>query len=218
MLILFFLAFNIVTHASQDTSIDAKTIGDKGIAAIERGNLIEAMKLLTESAEIGYAPAQTTLAYLLDKSDYDKDAADLYQKAADQNNADGQYGLSTMYAKGEGVKKDLEKATHWLKKAAEQQHVIAMREYAMSYENAELGLDIDFNQAIHWYKKAANKSDLMSLKRLKNAHLNGELGLPKNKVEADSWNERYLTAQKDLAAQIKAKKGQPKSDEKYETK
>ncbi|UCH40122.1 MAG: hypothetical protein JSU67_18705, partial [Gammaproteobacteria bacterium] len=45
---------------------DARSDGERGIAEYRKGNLIVGMELLQKSAEAGYAPAQTTLAYILD--------------------------------------------------------------------------------------------------------------------------------------------------------
>ncbi len=49
-----------------------------------------------------------------------KKAFEWYQKAADQNNADGQYGLGYMYDTGTGVPQNSDTAMVWYKKAAEQ--------------------------------------------------------------------------------------------------
>ena len=47
-------------------------------------------------------------------------AVELFQKAADQGNADAQNNLGVMYYSGEGVPSDTAKAAEWFKKAAAQ--------------------------------------------------------------------------------------------------
>ena len=45
-----------------------------------------------------------------------------YRKAAEQGDADAQFNLGVMYAKGVGVPKDASQAVTWFRKAAEQGH------------------------------------------------------------------------------------------------
>ena len=49
-------------------------------------------------------------------------AAELYQEAADQEDADGQYRLGACYEKGAGGRRDLAKARALYQLAAEQNH------------------------------------------------------------------------------------------------
>ena len=50
----------------------------------------------------------------------DAEAAPQYRKAAEQGDADAQFTLGVLYAKGEGVPKDDAEAVRWFRKAAEQ--------------------------------------------------------------------------------------------------
>lgn len=56
---------------------------------------------------------------LFGKEDYSK-AAELFCKAAEQGLADAQFLLGSLYADGEGVEKDMNQATAWYRKSAEQ--------------------------------------------------------------------------------------------------
>ena len=47
-------------------------------------------------------------------------AFELFEKSANQGNANAQYNLGLMYEKGEGVKQDLQKAFYWYEKSANQ--------------------------------------------------------------------------------------------------
>ena len=156
---------------------DAKTDGERGIAAYKQGRLIEAMQLLRRSAEQNYAPAQNMLAYILDQSEQDDEAFQWYQKAARQGDAAAQFGLGSMYAKGEGVARNPEQAGRWIQRSAEQHYLLAMRAYAFALENGELGFDRDPAAALKWFRKSAEAGDSVAIRRLAQAYRYGQLGL-----------------------------------------
>ena len=167
---------------------DAKTDGDKGIAEYRQGNMIVAMQLLQKSSEQGYAPAQVTLAFIMDKAEQDKEAFRLYEAAAEQNHAGGIFGLGNMYAKGEGTEKDHIEAGRLIEQSAQLGHIPAMRAYANAQEYGQLGFSRSNSSAAMWYLKAANVGDDVAMQRLKKAYLNGELGLTIDLEEAERWN------------------------------
>jgi len=169
---------------------DARTDGDLGIEAFRQGRLIEGMELLQRSAEGGYAPAQVTLAYILDFSERDREAFYWYQQAADSNDAAGIFGLGTMYAKGEGVERNPQKAGQLTRRAAQMEHLPAMRAYAYALENGALGFDRDHAAAVEWFAKAAAAGDQVSMRRLKDAYSQGQLGLPVDPQQASAWEKK----------------------------
>lgn len=169
---------------------DARTDGDQGIEEYRKGNLIEGMQLLEKSAEQGYAPAQTTLAYILDAAEQDADAFHWYQQAADSNDAAGLFGLGGMYIKGEGTVKDPIKGGQLIEKAAQLDHVQAMRVYARALEHGQLGIEPDQGSAAEWYLKAASLGDQNSMLRLKKAYTLGQLGLPVDPQQVEAWDEK----------------------------
>lgn len=164
--------------------------GNQGIKEFRKGNLIEAMKLLNSSARQGYAPAQNTLAYILDQSEENDRAFHWFQQAALQGHPAGQLGLGSMYAKGEGVTKDLIKAGLWIKKSAQQVHVPAMRTYAYALELGQLGFTQDTQSAGQWYLKAANAGDGVAIQRLSRAYAMGELGFKQDLTQATFWESK----------------------------
>ena len=169
---------------------DAKTDGEKGIAEYRQGNLIEGMQLMQKSAEQGYAPAQVTLAFILDHAEQNKEAFSWYEAAAEQNNAGGIFGLGNMYAKGEGTEKDPIKAGRLIEQSAQLGHVPAMLAYANALEYGQLGFESSNSKSVTWYLKAANTGDEVSMRRLKIAYLNGELGLSIDLEEAAKWDAK----------------------------
>jgi TPR repeat protein len=93
-------------------------------ALISKGSYPEAISLQRQSAESGFAPAQTALGEQYQAGngvtqDYAQAMA-WYSKAADQGYAAAQLNISGLYAAGLGVKKDLSKAIEWQQKAQEQ--------------------------------------------------------------------------------------------------
>ena len=176
--------------ASSLALADAKTDGDKGIAEYRKGNLIESMLLLEKSAGKGYAPAQVTLAYILDKSEQDTQALHWYQQAANNNYPAGLFGLGNMYATGEGTEKDPQKAGQLIRQSALLDHVPAMRAYAYALEYGHLNFNQNSSSALEWYLKAASSGDKLSMRRLKNAYTLGELGLPIDPAQASIWDSK----------------------------
>lgn len=169
---------------------DARTDGDQGIEEYRKGNLIEGMQLLEKSAAQGYAPAQTTLAYILDAAEQDADAFHWYQQAAESNDAAGLFGLGGMYIKGEGTVKDPIKGGQLIEKAAQLDHVQAMRVYARALEHGQLGIEPDQRSAAEWYLKAATLGDQNSMLRLKKAYTLGQLGLPVDPQQVETWDKK----------------------------
>jgi TPR repeat protein len=161
-------------------------LGEKGIEAFRQGNLILAMDLLNKSAVKGYAPAQTTLAYIMDQAEENDRAFEWFELAAKQNYAAAQFGLGNMYAKGEGTPKDPLIAGQWIKKSALQQHAPAMRAYAYALEYGNLGFEMGPDQALHWYRLCSDAGDLVCTRRLVQAYETGDLGEP---VDEDRANE-----------------------------
>lgn len=176
--------------ASSLALADAKTDGDKGIAEYRKGNLIESMLLLEKSAGKGYAPAQVTLAYILDKSEQDTQALHWYQQAANNNYPAGLFGLGNMYAKGEGTEKDTQKAGQLIRQSALLDHVPAMRAYAYALEYGQLNFNQNSSSALEWYLKAASSGDKVSMRRLNNAYTLGELGLLVDPEQASIWDSK----------------------------
>lgn len=123
------------------------------VKQFEEGDLISSMALWRKGAEAGYAPAQVWLGEILDKAEEDEEAVSWYRKAAAAGSVAGEYGLGTMYAKGEGVPKDLAKAQAMILKAAEKGHVPAVAAMMVAYRSGGLGLAADPAQADAWEEK-----------------------------------------------------------------
>lgn len=159
-----------------------------GLKAYDSGDLVGAMPLLRRSADAGHAPAQALLAYVFDYSEFDEDAVDYYRKAADQGNADGQFGLGSMLSVGKGVKRDSLEARRWITRAAEQGHKLATNVLALAYLSGQLGIAENERQgeaALLWVKRAADNDYLPAIDALVLAYRNGDLGLVADAAAAD---------------------------------
>ena len=165
---------------SVESTVDPKYIalGEKGIKANANGNLFEAMHLLKESADKGYAPAQATLAYIMDKADEDEEAFKLYKQSALQSHPPGQYGLAIMYMKGEGVAANQKIAGRWMALSAKLGHVPAMLALALAYEHGTMGLERNLDAASEWILRCHEKANSVCTQRLSQAYRTGNLGLP----------------------------------------
>lgn len=119
----------------------------------DRGDLVVSMSLWRRAAEQGYAPAQARLGDVLDAAEEDEEAVTWYRKAAEQKNAAGEYGLGQMYAKGEGVKKDIEQARLYILRAAEQGNLFGAVAMMKAYRSGDLGLAKDAEKAAAWEAK-----------------------------------------------------------------
>lgn len=130
-----------------------------GIDAFDRGDLVSAMTIFERAAEAGSALSQTRLAWILDGANEDARAVAMYRAAAEQGYAPGMHGLGEMYAKGEGVDKDLEQAVVWFTKAADAGHDKSLRLLIGAYENGGLGLPADPKKARAYQERLAGLAD-----------------------------------------------------------
>lgn len=164
-----------------------------GLKAYSAGDIVGSMPLLRRAADVGHAQAQALLAEILDRSEFDEEAVAYYRKAADQGNADGQFGLGVMYSVGEGVKKDPVAARRWITLAAEQGHKQAIGVMAQAFIAGQLGVSDQERQgeeARRWVRKAADLDSLPAVDALVLAYRNGALGLEPDAKEADRWQAK----------------------------
>lgn len=118
-----------------------------------RGDLVVSMSLWRKAAQAGYAPSQVWLGDILDKAEEDAGAVEWYKKAAEQGSAGGEYGLGQMYLKGEGVKQDVALGRQYVERAANKNHVEAVKSMMTVYRQGGMGLSADQVQADIWEAK-----------------------------------------------------------------
>lgn len=164
-----------------------------GSEAYRSGDVVQAMALLKKSADTGNAPSQALLAYILDKAEFNDEAVAYYRKSAAQGNADGEYGLGSMYAAGTGVKRDPAEARKWIARAAEKGHAAAINSLAQAYIRGELGVDETSRngaEALRWVRRAAESGYLPALVHLAAAYRTGSYGLAVDLKQAEALDAK----------------------------
>jgi localization factor PodJL len=84
------------------------------------------------------------------------DAADWYERAANQGLAVAQYRIATLYERGLGVTADSERARLWYQRAAAQGNVKAMHNLAVMLASPPSGAP-DYQMAAHLFTEAASR-------------------------------------------------------------
>lgn len=109
---------------------------------------------------------------LLEENRYEE-AAQLLQKAADQNHISAFYPLATIYANGEGVEQDYDKAFKLYLAVAKHGIAIAQREVGDCYYHGH-GVKQDKCEAVKWYAKAAELNNPRAQVDLAMCYMSGE--------------------------------------------
>jgi hypothetical protein len=78
----------------------------------------------------------------------------LWRPLAMQGHVEASYHLGWLYANGNGLRVDIDKAIYWWQRSAFQGHADAMFALALAYTNGE-GIKKDHHEAFKWYRKAA---------------------------------------------------------------
>ncbi len=78
----------------------------------------------------------------------------LWRPLAEQGHAESQYNLGWLYANGNGVAVDMDRAFYWWKQAAAQGHADAEFAIGLAYTTGE-GVERDLAEAVRWIYRAA---------------------------------------------------------------
>ncbi len=151
-----------------------------GLQAYRSGDVVGSMPVLRRAADAGHAAAQALFADILDASDFNEQAVEYYRKSAAQNHPNGQFGLGSMYAAGEGVKRDPDEARQWITRAAEQGHEQAINVIAHAYMSGALGVterEQNTETALTWIKRAAANKYVPAIQFLASSYRSGRFGV-----------------------------------------
>jgi len=94
-------------------------------------------------------------------SAFAKDKIDKVTSRAEQEDAQAQYELASMYEHGARVKKSIDLALKWYWKAAENGHTGAQVDLGWFYQNGQF-VEKDVEQAIALYMKASNQGNFQA--------------------------------------------------------
>jgi TPR repeat protein len=107
---------------------------------------------------------------------------------ATSGKADAQTTLAAMYANGDGVAADPDKAVEWYRRAADQGDATAQNNLALFYEAGE-SVPRDMAEAARWYRKAAEQGAAIAQYNLAVLYRIG-LGVPKDGEQAAAWSTK----------------------------
>jgi TPR repeat protein len=108
-----------------------------------------------------------------------------WQPLAEQGEANSQYNMGLLYARGQGVPQDYKQALAWYEKAAEQGVPAAEYNLGVMYANGQ-GVPANQEEARKWFLKAAEKGVGEAVTGLATIYSEGE-GAFKNYSEAEKW-------------------------------
>lgn len=108
-----------------------------------------------------------------------------FRPLAAKGNAAAQSILGFMYANGQGVPQDYNKAEKWYLKAAAQGDADAQTFLGIMYGKGQ-GVPQDYVKAAEWYRKAAEQGFADAQSNLGMMYANGQ-GVPQDDKEAAAW-------------------------------
>ena len=143
---------------------------DDGIAAYNRGDNAQALKIFRSLASQGNAPAQSNLGYMYYNgkgvTQDHQEALKWYRLAAAQGDAHGQNSLGWMYHKGQGVTQNNQEAVKWFRLAAAQGLAYAQSNLGYMYLNG-YGVTQNDQEALKWWRLAAAQGEPIAIENLK---------------------------------------------------
>ena len=148
----------------------------------------KAFSFYRSASVAGFAPSQEKLGYMYYFGEgVKKDTAEgitWYVKAAEQNDAQAQYSLGTLYYEDKNLQ-DLAKAEKWLNLSAKNGFAKAQLKLAGFYENRASN-DQDIARAAQWSLKAAKQNYIPAQRNIARMYKYG-LGVKTNCQQAVQW-------------------------------
>ena len=139
---------------------------DDALAAYERKDYAEVLKIVEPPAIKGEAWAQSWLADAYRNgqgvAQSYAEAVKWYTLAAQQGDADAQYNLGVMYDNGRGVVQDYAEAVKWYRLAALQGHANGQNNLGFMYGNGQ-GVVQNYVKAHSWYNLSAVSGNAMAI-------------------------------------------------------
>ncbi len=177
---------------------------EKLISLLEKGHAIEATIIAPEELAGKFDIPEDSfsldgfIAAKLKSREFCEEFASRVRPLAEQGDAEVQFRLGFMYAKGQGVARDYSQAVEWFRKAAEQGLTKAQYNLGVMYHGGQ-GVAQDDVQAVKWWRKAAEQGDAEAQYNLGLAYRLGE-GVAQDDAQAVEWY-RKAAEQGDAVAQ-----------------
>ncbi len=177
---------------------------EKLISLLEKGHALEATIIAPEELAGKFDIPEDSfsldgfIATKLKSREFCEEFASRVRPLAEQGDAEVQFRLGFMYAKGQGVARDYSQAVEWFRKAAEQGLTKAQYNLGVMYHGGQ-GVAQDDVQAVKWWRKAAEQGDAEAQYNLGLAYRLGE-GVAQDDAQAVEWY-RKAAEQGDAVAQ-----------------
>lgn len=142
-------------------------------------DLLQAELCYLKAAEQNDARAQLRLAQLFE-ADRPASAVEMYQRAAESGSNEARFALGRIYAAGEIVEPDFDKALRYLLAASQQGDVNALVAMAELVDHESL------HMTSAWYRRAAEEGNEQAQCVIGNRLLNGQ-GVARNEQESSYW-------------------------------
>lgn len=113
---------------------------------------------------------------------------------AEQGDKVAQFLVASLYAKGDGVRQDEERAVHWWRKAAEQGYARAQNDLGVALSDGR-GTEVNLAEAVLWYRKAAEQGMAVAQLNVGLMYAMGQ-GVQRDAREATGWYR--LAAEQDM--------------------
>jgi TPR repeat protein len=117
-----------------------------------------------------------------------KQAVEMLEPAAQQDDLEALLFLGSMFLYGTGVQSDVQRARGYFERAARYGHRDALFNLGAMYDKA-IGVPRDPQAAIRWFTRAADQRDPVAQLNLAIFHLKGD-GVPKDQALAEQWLRR----------------------------
>jgi hypothetical protein len=171
------------------SAISSINILEQGIAAYDRNDYAEALRLLKPLAQHGKPRAQLYVGLIyLDGLGVPPDASEAvnwFREAARQRDIEAEYNLGLALYEGKGVALDYRQSAEWFETAAKQGYGPAAYNLGTMYEGG-IGVSKDANQALAWYGTAAAEHLPEAMHELGSIYWSGRLG-PRDPITAYAW-------------------------------
>lgn len=131
-------------------------------------------------------PASNEVELPADKASNQQAALNEWLSLAKQGDAQAQYHLGKLFAKGQGVPENDAKALEWFRKSATQGYADAQLILGVMYLTGAEGLSKNSGLAVEWFYKAAQQGSARAQFLLGNMFLLGR-GVPKNIDAGVTW-------------------------------
>jgi TPR repeat protein len=194
---------------------------EKLISLLEKGHALEATIIAPEELAGKFDIPEDSfsldgfIATKLKSREFCEEFASRVRPLAEQGDAEVQFRLGFMYAKGQGVARDYSQAVEWFRKAAEQGLTKAQYNLGVMYHGGQ-GVAQDDVQAVKWWRKAAEQGDAEAQYNLGLAYRLGE-GVAQDDAQAVEWyrkaaEQEVAVAQRNLGLAYRLGEGVAQDD------